>query len=78
MLADCRFERSRKKPPAFSDRRRAVWTMERNGKLAQAANEPARARAMPTPKKIVLPMIVPNILLPKVFMSLSISSMIGE
>jgi hypothetical protein len=52
--------------------------MERNGKLAQAANEPACARAMPTPKKIVLPMIVPNILLPKVFMSLSINSMIGE
>ena len=44
----------------------------------QATSEPAWAKAMPTPKKIVLPMIAPKILLPKVFMSLSINLMIGE
>jgi hypothetical protein len=44
----------------------------------QATSEPAWAKAIPTPKKIVLPMIAPKILLPKVFMSLSINLMIGE
>jgi hypothetical protein len=33
---------------------------------------------MPTPKKIVLPMIAPKILLPKVFMSPSINLMIED
>jgi hypothetical protein len=46
----------------------------------QTTSEPAWANAMPTPtpKKIVLPIIAPKILLPKVFMSLSINLMIGE
>ena len=44
----------------------------------QATSEPAWAKAIPTPKKIVLPMIAPKILLPKVFMSLSINLMNGE
>jgi len=44
----------------------------------QTTSEPAWAKAIPTPKKIVLPMIAPKILLPKVFMSLSINLMIGE
>ena len=52
--------------------------LERNGKLAQVTNEPACARAMPTPKKMVLPMIAPKNLLPKVAMSLSINLMIGD
>lgn len=33
---------------------------------------------MPTPKNIVLPMIAPKSLFPKVFMSISINLMIGR
>jgi hypothetical protein len=39
----------------------------------QATSAPAWAKAIPTPKKIVLPMIAPKILLPKVFMPLSMN-----
>jgi len=67
-----------KKPPAISDRRRKVWTMGRSEKFDQTTNEPACARAMPTPKNIVLPMIAPKSLFPKVFMSISINLMIGR
>jgi hypothetical protein len=42
----------------------------------QATIAPACAKAMPTPKKIVLPMIAPKIVLPKVFISRSLNPMI--
>jgi hypothetical protein len=72
--------------PAVQDRKTASpfgpaatsLDLKRNGKLAQATNEPACARAMPTPKKMVLPMIAPKNLLPKVAISLSINLMIGD
>ncbi len=67
-----------KKPPALSDRRHKSGHSDEVKSRDQATSEPAWAKAMPTPKKIVLPMIAPKILLPKVFMSLSINLMIGE
>jgi hypothetical protein len=48
---------------------------KRNGS-GQATIAPACAIAMPTPKKIVLPMIAPKTLLPKVVMSSSLNSMV--
>jgi hypothetical protein len=52
--------------------------LEKEKKPDQATIAPACAKAMPTPKKIVLPMIAPKILLPKVFMSPSINLMIED
>ena len=63
---------------ALSDRRRKSGHSDEVKSRDQATSEPAWAKAMPTPKKIVLPMIAPKILLPKVFMSLSINLMNGE